>query len=290
MPDNNDPIDPDEWTQELTDQDTGEVQLTKREPSSPTTQLKGFLTARMPQLIQWAGDRIKPDDLMRFALVEYAKSPQLQRCSPESIYLALIACAQVGLAPGGVRQEAFIIPYKNEATFMLGYRGIIALAMRSPDVRKLDSNVVYSNDVFDYDVGSAAFIKHKPALTERGTLIAAYAYALLANGDTVIEIMPLHDLEQIEKHATSGGRKSPAWRDWRDQMLRKAPIRRLGKRLPLGDDYRLAVKLDASAESGDRHGYNDTLRGTGVDIVDAEIVADTGKLHGAAALKERMNR
>jgi hypothetical protein len=49
----------------------------------------------------------------------------------------------------------------------------------------------------------------------------------------------------------AGGEGGPAYSDWADQMYRKAPLRRLCKRLPLGDDFFLAAKADELADAGE---------------------------------------
>lgn len=257
-------------------------------PRGALGQLQQYLGHREAHLGQWAMGRIAPEALIRFALADYARSAALQRCTHKSIYLSLIACAQVGLEPGGIRQEAFIVPYKGEAQFQLGYRGIITLARRSGEVQAIAGNVVCEADDFDYDEGSAAFVRHKRALHDRGEVVCAYAYAKLTNGEVFVEVMPRDDLDKIKEHATRA-KESPAYRDWTDQMWRKAPIRRLGKRLPLGRDYVLAAQLDALAESGDMRGYRQALADTGVEgieVEDANEGSSAQTARGTAGLKE----
>lgn len=234
---------------------TGGGQVVRPPAVSPAQGLKKFLDARIDNLSQWVRGRIEPASLIRFALLDYSQSEQLQRCSPESVYLALIACAQVGLEPGAMKQECFIVPYKTTATFMLGWRGLVKLAMRSGAVNSIKSQLVYDQDAFDLDLGSNEHVVHRPSLKERGKIIGAYAIAKMANGELEVEWMSIDDLEKVRRSSQRGDKESPAYRDWADQMYRKAPIRRLCKRLPLGEDYALAVKLDDLAEVGDVPAY-----------------------------------
>jgi len=247
-----------------------------------TNELNTYLKKRTNSLREWAQNRVDPVALIRFANLEFSQSLQLQKCTPDSIYLALIACAQLGLEPGGVKQEAFIIPYKDTATFQLGYRGIIKLALQSRQVLKLGANVVYEGDVVEMDIGSNAYVKHEPG-RDRGEIIGAYAYAKLRNDEVDVEWMSLDDLEKIEKQASRGGRQTPAWRDWADQMYRKAPIRRLGKRLPMSADYALATRLDELAEGRDVAGYKGTIAATGVNVE-----AELSEAVGVEAMKTEM--
>lgn len=204
---------------------------------------RAFLDARMTQISGWVTQGVRPEALVRFILrdMDGPKGEALRKCSPESIYLGLLACAVTGLEPGALKGEAYLVPFKNEATFMVGYRGIIKQARRSRDVVAIWSNVVYEGDEFDVDLGSANRIVHRPRFGQRGDdITAAYAIARLSNGQDELELMDRDDLDQVRK----AGGNSPAWNDWQDQMMRKAPIRRLGKRLPLGADYYVALALD----------------------------------------------
>lgn len=255
----------------------------------PTRRLAAFLESKRTALEQWAQNRIDPASLIRFALMDFQKSPQLQKCSPESIYLALIACAQLGLEPGGIRQEAFIVPYGTTATFQLGYRGILRLARETPGVSKVSANVVYARDDFDVDIGTDARVRHRPYLAgDRGEIVGAYAFAMFASGELDVEFMSRDDLEKIKANARTSRSDSP-WRLWEDQMFRKSPIRRLGKRLPLGERSAFGFQLDAAAEGGDVNAYRDAFRGVGFepDVVDVPVEEEAG---GVERLRNKVKK
>lgn len=203
---------------------------------------KEFLDRRMAQIARWTTQGVRPEALVRFALLDMdgEKGAKLRACSPQSIYLGLLACAVTGLEPGALKGEAYLVPYAGVAQFMPGYRGIIKQARRSREVMAMWANIVFERDTFDLDHGSANKLVHRPALRDRGDIIGAYAIARMANGHDEIEWMDRDDLEAVK----NAGNKGPAWKDWEDQMFRKAPYRRLGKRLPLGADYYVALALE----------------------------------------------
>lgn len=222
--------------------------------SDPVRALSKFLEARTKNLAKYAASRIRPDMLIRLAIFEFSQNEFLRRCTPESIYAALIMAAQVGLEPGGLRQECFLVPYKGKCTLIPGWRGLVKLALRSKAVKSLYSHVVYEADHFEVWLGSDPKIVHRPAIVaERGQLVAAYAVAQMENGAIDVEVMTIEELVKIREMAAKGrgGKDGPAYTDWEDQMYRKAPIRRLAKRLPLGDDFFLAAKADELAETGE---------------------------------------
>jgi phage RecT family recombinase len=214
-----------------------------------------YLATKEADLARWCNPqyRIDPAALTRFALHDMQRSVDLQSCTPISIYLALLACAVTGLEPGPLKGEAYLIPRKvrlpagdrMEATFMIGWRGIVRQARRAG----IDpvSNVVRERDVFDIDLGTQNFVKHKPNLIgPSGAIIGAVAWATLPGGTKEIEWL---DLERIEKiRRSGGGGDSEAWTKWFDQMARKSALRSIGKKLPMGADYFHGAQLDRAYE------------------------------------------
>lgn len=227
--------------------------IERLDPGTALRQTSNYLEAKHAAIAKWVVGGVDPRALIRFALRDLSVNQKLMECSRDSIYLALLSCAITGLVPGAERGEAYLVPFKGKAQFMAGWRGLVKMARRSRDVKRISSNVVRENDAFDIELGSDARVTHKPLLIgERGAVIGAYAIAELSTG-LEVEWMDRADLDQIERVATSRG-ASPAWKDWQDQMQRKAPIRRLSKRLPLGDDYYRAAELEQAADDGKDQG------------------------------------
>jgi len=222
--------------------------LAKRD-DSPAGRLHMFLKPRLQSLGQYVAGRVKPDVLIKLALLEFSKSKDLQSCDPGSIYAALITSAQLGLEPGAAKGEAYLVSYRGQCTLIPGYRGLIKLALRSKAVKSLYAHVVYQHDEFAIELGSEQRVVHRPALdVDRGPIIGAYAVAKFENDEIDVEWMGVAELERIRN--ASPGRNSGAYRDWLAEMYRKAPLRRLSKRLPLGDDFFQAAAVDEAHEAG----------------------------------------
>lgn len=226
---------------------------------NPVQSLKRFLDARQKNLAAYAASRIKPDMLVRLALFEFSNNEWLRKCTPESIYRSLILSAQIGLEPSGIKGEAYLVPFKGTCTLIPGWRGLVKLALRSRAVKRLNSFVVYERDAFKIYLGSEPRVEHEPYLgADRGELLGAYAVAKMDNGEVDVEWMDVGELQKIKDNAAKsrGGKPGPAYADWEEQMYRKAPIRRLAKRLPLGDDFFLAMKADELGETGEQEKVN----------------------------------
>lgn len=221
-------------------------------PAALIAKQKSFLDARMGQITKWVREGVRAEALVRFSLMEMSTNEKLRACTPDSIYLGLLACAVTGLEPGALKGEAYLVPFAGKAQFIPGWKGLVKQVRRSREVRGLVANVVRERDTFDLDLGTAKSLIHKPKLgrdADRGDVIGAYAIATLANGEPEIEWMDRADLDAIQKVAESRG-KSPAWQGWQDQMQRKSVIRRISKRLPLGSDYYVALALEQAHDDG----------------------------------------
>lgn len=230
--------------------------------NDPVKALSQYLNARSKNLASFAASRTKPETLIRLAVFEFSRSEWLRKCRVETIYAALILAAQVGLEPSGIRGECYLVPFKGECTLIPGWRGLVKLALRSKAVKSLYSHVVYERDTFRVQLGTDVKIDHVPHLDgDAGEIIAAYAVAKLENGGVDVEVMTRSELDYIQKMASKGrgGKDGPAYEDWQDQMFRKAPIRRLAKRLPLGDDFFLASKVDELTEAGEPERIRDYI-------------------------------
>lgn len=217
-----------------------------------------FLQAREGQLKRWIEGGIDPRALVRYAILDMSapKADKLRACTPQSIYMGLLACAVAGLEPGALKGHAFLVPFKGQAQYMAGWKGYVVQARRSFEVREIRPNVVFSNDTFDLDLGSGMPPVHKPLLTgPRGEIIGAYAVAkLVGSRDTIVshevEWMDREDLDAVRRAGQRGDRESDAWANWDDQMYRKAPVRRLAKRLPMGHDYYRGLAIEQAQEDG----------------------------------------
>lgn len=247
--------------------------MVKADPG--VTSLNTFLGARLKTLASYAASRTKPDVLVRLALLEFSNSEWLRKCQPETIYASLITAAQLGLEPGAAKGEAYLVPFKGRCQLIPGYRGLIKLALRSKAVKSVYSHVVYEADEFMIELGSEPRVVHRPAIdvVDRGGIRGAYAVAQMVSGGLDIEWMGIAELEKIRKDAAKGrGGHDGPYGEHTSEMYRKAPIRRLCKRLPLGDDFFQAAMIDEHVEAG-----KDVPR-LDMAIEDAEVVEQGGGL------------
>jgi phage RecT family recombinase len=136
---------------------------TSREPANL---IRDLIERQKPEIARaLIGTALDPERFARIAFTAIRQSPQLMRCRPESLLGALMTAAQLGLEPGPLG-EAWLVPFKDQVTFIVGYRGLLKLAWQSGQLRNISARVVYEADDFDFAFGSRAWSTGRRAGTE----------------------------------------------------------------------------------------------------------------------------
>ena len=117
-----------------------------------------------------------------------------------SFLAALMNAAQLGLEPNTPLGQAYLIPYNNkgvmECQFQIGYKGLIDLSYRNPQMQIISAQAVYENDDFSYELGLNPKLEHCPTLGERGEVRLFYGFFKLVNGGFGFEVLLRAGLER----------------------------------------------------------------------------------------------
>jgi recombination protein RecT len=224
----------------------------------PINTIEDLLKKHGPEIALALPQHVTPERLLRIALSEVRRNPRLAQCSAPSLLGAIFTCAQLGLEPGGALGHCFLIPYRDECQFQIGYKGMIELARRSGQIQSLSARAVYENDHFEYSYGLHEDLIHQPGTGERGELTHAYAVAKLMDGGVQFEVMDRYELEDIRdgsqgyQTAIKYNKKDTPWISSFDEMCRKTVIRRMFKYLPVSIELVKAASLDERADRGQR--------------------------------------
>jgi len=190
------------------------------------------------------------------AMSSYNSTPKLAECSVQSFLSCLMKGSSLGLEPSNVdgRGLYYILPFWNsktrcyEATFILGYRGMIELARRA-GVKEIYAEAVHANDQFSYTLGSNRTVTHVPKLDgERGEIIGVYMVAKWDGGEH-LSYMTLDEINDVMKRAKTWNAKEqkitsgPWLTDW-EAMAKKSVIRREHRWLPLSPEAQEAIASD----------------------------------------------
>jgi recombination protein RecT len=169
-------------------------------------------------------------------------TPGLVKCDPLSVVQGAMFGAQLGLEPGAQLGHFYLVPRGGQATFQLGYKGLLELVRRSGDIDRIEARAVYEADIFDLEFGTAAFLRHRPALTgDRGEIVVFYALAVFRGGQEQVAVMRRDEVDQIRDRASA---KSGPWVSDYEQMGCKTVLRRLCKVLPLRAETAASIAAD----------------------------------------------
>jgi len=193
------------------------------------------------------------DRFARVAVNAISTTPQLQRCSIQSLFLSIVQALSIGIEPNGPTQEGYLVPFKGHASFMPSYRGLISLARRSGLIRSIYADVIHENDEYNIERGTKPSIFHKVDLTkDRGKIVAYYAVMVDKDGNTDFEVMTPDEIESIRNK--SKAKDSGPWQTDYEEMAKKTVIKRLLKRAPMSVENNLlakAVEADHKAAMGE---------------------------------------
>jgi recombination protein RecT len=193
-----------------------------------------------PEIARALPKHLDPDRVARIATTVMRRTPKLADCTQDSFLGALMTCAQLGLEPGPLG-HAYLVPYKQECTFIVGYRGMIELARRSGQVKQVYAKVVRQGDEFEYSFGLEPTLTHKPAGDIDRDITHAYAVLHLRDG-VEFEVMTRAEIERVR--ARSRAAQDGPWVTDFAEMAKKTVLRRLLKTAPMSVEYHTAMAVD----------------------------------------------
>lgn len=245
----------------------GNLPAALREPKT----LEGWMAEMSGALKEALPAALPVERFTRMILTNYKATPGLQSCTMPSVLGAALQAAQIGLTIG-VLDQAWLVPYNNrkknpksgewetvrEAQLQIGYKGYIQLGHRTGKISHVDRGKVYPGDIFDYEYGSNAFIKHKEMGLEEDHTIPTHYYCIVhMNNGRVKFLVRTH--AQIIRHAKKYtdmyvdgqlNRKSN-WVKNFDAMAMKTVIRELYQTMELSTDVLFALSTDGTIKNAD---------------------------------------
>lgn len=213
-----------------------------------------LIKAMEPQIKKALPEVITVERFTRMALSALNTTPKLKECTQMSFLAALMNAAQLGLEPNTPLGQAYLIPYNNkgnlECQFQIGYKGLLDLAYRNPNMQIVSAQAVYENDEFVYELGLNPRLIHKPALKDRGELKLFYGLFKLTNGGYGFEVMSKADMDQYAKeYSKSFDSAYSPWTTHYESMAKKTIIKQALKYAPLQTDVRRILTTDETIKN-----------------------------------------
>lgn len=222
-------------------------------PATPLAVLKTDLYKDVGKVAVYYGGSKEEADRFILASLEYVRRiPKLLDCDRQSLLMAFLQSAQFRFMPVGTSGEAYIIPYGREAKFQFGYQGIVTLLYRSGKVKSISSNVIFENDIFEYEEGMEARLKHVPAFGKpRGEAIGVYTIAEMVGGGKTFKVMDKDAIMAIKNLSKAKATADSPWNSDKDPekwMWRKTCLLQHAKLLPKTRELQQAIEIDYEGE------------------------------------------
>jgi recombination protein RecT len=263
-------------------QTAGNGQIQRRE-ERPGDKLLGLLQRSQEQISNALPKHVDAGRMVRIATTALRSVRNLDQCDPGSFLGCVMQAAQLGIEPNTPLQHAWLIPRRNrgghECTLIIGYQGMMELAMRSGVVTGMYAYVVREGDDFAVKLGLEPDLHHVPsddADREDRPITHVYAVAKIRDGEPIFVAL---SRAQVEKRRAKSdgyayqvkkGGKSNPWFTDEEAMFQKTALRALWKWLPKSAEMARAVAVEEAAELGrQQEGFavevSDVLKSQGVD-------------------------
>lgn len=241
-----------------------------------------LLGARAPQFVSSLVSMVNADQNLQQAFVE----------APMTIIQAGLKAATFDLPIDQNLGYAYIVPFKNykkdldkyvmEANFILGWKGMHQLAMRTGAYKTINVIDVREGELKSYnrltEEISLEFIEDEDQ-REAAPVIGYVGYYRLVNGAEKTIYMTVKQVEKHEEKHRQGKYMSKGWRDDFDAMARKTVYRQLiGKWGVMSIEYQTAGEGQTLAKQ-----MQEEYQLENPEVIEAEAVvvdADTGEVKG----------
>ena len=216
-----------------------------------------------------SGTNTSPQKFKQMLVNELERSPNLQNAflkNPASFFASALYCAELNLSPSSLVGEFYFTVSNEKVKPILGYKGLVALLLRSNKVKKIWAEVVYTEDDFEYELGLEPKMVHIPNFNSVKTcdnIKCIYACAKIED-EVVFKVMTLEEIKTIvDMLETPSEYYFNDKKDPEKWSLKKVVLKQMSKLMPKEDDRLLkAVSFDDNVEGG---GYlvlddNDSVR------------------------------
>lgn len=215
----------------------------------------------------------------------YSGDGYLQNCDPQLVAMECLKAAALNLPLNRGLGFAYVVPYKNIPTFIIGWKGMVQLAMRTGKYETINADCVYEGEQVKTNRLTGKF----ELLGERESdeVIGYFGYFKLVNGYEKMLYMTKEEVEAYGRKYSKAYSNGP-WRTEFDKMAMKTVLRQLLKFGPMSVEMQKADEYEAmTAQRKAQATVDSQANKTPLDLppIEMEPVVDidpnTGEVIGA---------
>ena len=178
----------------------------------------------------------------------------LQQAEPNTVISAAIVAATLNLPINNALGFAYIVPFRNnkagvtEAQFQIGYKGLIQLAIRSGQIKRLVATEIYAEQIISRNPIKGYEFDFNVLPEKHEAPVAFYDYMELLNGFFDEVYMTIEEIQTHAARYSQTYRKGyGVWKENFDEMAKKTVMKRLlSKSAPMSLEMQRATLADQS--------------------------------------------
>jgi len=217
-----------------------------------------------------------------FALQAFNRNSTLWECNPVSVQESIKNVATIGLSLNPALGYAYLVPesikigtsWVKVCQLRLSFQGLLKLATDSGAIKLAKAEIVRSGDEFSYN-GPMEMPSHKISNpfddAARGEPVGVYCIAITHEDRVIVDIMSWSEVGEIEAAAKT----KAVWRSWKNEMAKKAIIKRAYKQWPKTPQAELLGKAIAIINESEGSEDNPAMNQETADEI-LQLMAITG--------------
>ena len=202
-----------------------------------------------------------------YALKNSNSGNLLEKCTPESVYNALLDMVTQGLSPA--KTQCYFVPYGSTVKLTRSYFGTMKVVKQLPEVKDIYAEVIYEGDKFQIknENGRKVFVSHETDwMNADNPIVGAYWIIEKVDGEKILTVMTKKEIDK----SWSKSRNKAVQNEFPQEMAKRTVINRAAKQFfNTSDDNDLFV--DAVNRTTENE-YSDNRT-----IKDAEVIDGSGE-------------
>jgi recombination protein RecT len=204
------------------------------------------------------GDKDKAQAFLASVLSVVYQSNNLSQCDPQTVMFAAMKAATLDLPVEPNLGQSYIIPYKSKATFQIGYKGIIQLALRTQQYLIINATEVYEGEEIKQNRLTGVISLNGKRSSDK--IIGYASYFKMKSGYEHYLYMTVEDLVAYAKrYSPSYNYNDTLWHTNFDAMAKKTVLK---MNLLKYGELRISTILSAGIEADEEN------------VVQAEVISN----------------